>query len=248
MNLIDSHAHLADLKDPESALENARKHNLKAVIAVSADKKNSKKTIELARNHPSLVYPALGLHPTEIDRTSLEDVIPYIQGHRTEIVAIGQIGLDYKRIKNIKEVETQKEAYIKQLELAHELDLPALIHSRDAHEDAYNLAERHGPDNIIFHWYDGPLNILDRIIDNGYYISATPALEISEKHRQAIKKAPLERILLETDSPVYMRNYKRAAEPADLLITTKALARLKKIDVEEVAETTTLTCKKIFNI
>ena len=98
----------------------------------------------------------------------------------------------------------------------------------------------------VFHWYSGPLEILEKIIDHGYYVSATPALAYSPPHQAAMRSAPLERILVETDSPVEYQG--RISEPADLMITLEELSRLKGIDLGETKRVTTANAKHFFGI
>ena len=101
-------------------------------------------------------------------------------------------------------------------------------------------------EKVIFHWYSGPLDILDKVIADGYYVSATPALAYSPQHREAIERAPLEHILVETDAPVEYEG--NVTEPADVLITLRELSRLKNMDILEVAEATTANAVKLFGL
>ena len=125
---------------------------------------------------------------------------------------------------------------------------PVSVHGRGAWDDSLKIAKDHGPERVVFHWYSGPVNVMKRILYHGYYVSATPAVEYSRDHKAALKEAPLDRIMLETDCPVYMRNRRKTTEPADVLITLKALAKLKDIDAEEIASVTTRNAKKFFKI
>ena len=103
-----------------------------------------------------------------------------------------------------------------------------------------------GVEKAVFHWYSGPLEILEKIIVDGYYVSATPALAYSPPHQAAMRAAPVERILVETDSPVEYQG--RISEPADLVTTLEELSRLKGMDVEEVRRITTSNAKRLFGI
>jgi len=103
-----------------------------------------------------------------------------------------------------------------------------------------------GIEKAVFHWYSGPLEILEKIIGDSYYVSATPALAYSPPHQAAMRAAPMERILVETDSPVEYQG--RISEPADLMITLEELSRIKGIDVKEVRRITTSNAKRLFGI
>ncbi|MGB9622450.1 MAG: TatD family hydrolase, partial [Candidatus Bathyarchaeia archaeon] len=142
--------------------------------------------------------------------------------------------------------EKQREIYVRQLRIAREKGKPVSIHGRGAWSDALNLAKKEGIEKAVFHWYSGPMDVLTELLDSGYLISATPAAEFSRDHRAALVKAPLERILIETDSPV---GYHGApSEPADLMRTLRALAELKEVPIEETARATTLNTEKFFDL
>jgi TatD DNase family protein len=191
----------------------------------------------------------LGIHPTEWKGDDVSKTLSFIEEHINGCVAVGEIGLDYwnrEARKNKEFREKQRWLYTKQLEIAVAYGKPASVHGRGAWEDALRLARNYGPDKIVFHWYSGPLDILKELLDLGYMISATPAVEFSKNHRAALSKTPLEKIVIETDSPVSYHG--KMAEPADLLLTLKHLAELKCISKEEVAKVTTENASKYFNI
>ena len=140
--------------------------------------------------------------------------------------------------------EKQREIYKRLLEIAVDHGKPASVYGRGAWEDALELAQEHGPDRIIFHWFSGPLEILRGVLDSGFLISATPAAEFSRDHRAALAEAPLESIVIETDSPVSYHG--KRAEPADILLTLRSLAELKEVPEEEVGEVTTRNARTFF--
>jgi TatD DNase family protein len=179
----------------------------------------------------------------------VDETLRFIDEHIDRCVAVGEIGLDYwnRGAKESEEVrERQREIYVRLLGIAVEHGKPASVHGRGAWEDALGLAREHGPDRIIFHWFSGPLDILRGVLDSGYLISATPAAEFSRDHRAALAEAPLESIVIETDSPVSYHG--KRAEPADILLTLSSLAELKGASEKKVAEITTLNAERFFNI
>lgn len=249
--LVDTHAHLSDLDDKEGVAQRARKEEVDAIIAVGANLTTSRATIAWAEAYPGYVYPALGIHPTEWAEDCIPDTIQYIRDNVNESVAIGEIGLDYweREARKNKDVrEKQRQIYTRMLEIAREYDKPVSIHGRGSWNDALDLASEHGPERAVFHWYSGPSDVLGDILDRGYFISATPAAEYSRDHRAALAQAPLDRIVIETDAPVYMRNRDRNSEPSDLPITVRSLARLKDTVEDEVAQVTTRNAERIFGI
>ena len=249
MGPIDTHAHLADLGD--EAVARAMAAGLSGIVAVSASLPTCEGTIRLAKQHPGFVHAALGIHPTEFFDQDLNSSLAFIRGNAPGCVAVGEIGLDYwHRLVRRDEAqrERQREFYVAQLQLARELDLPVSIHSRGAWGDCLKLATEHGPGRGVFHWYSGPLDVLAGVLDLGYYVSCTPALEGSPELRAAMEKTPLERILVETDSPVWIRSEGRASEPADVLLTLRHLADLKGLPLGDVEAATTGNAETLFKL
>jgi len=249
-HLIDTHAHLSDLSDRDEVIVRAKKAGVISIIAVGSNLETSKKTLSLANEYPNYVYPGVGIHPTELTKDNIEESLLFIEENLHKCVVLGEIGLDYWReAKNDEPLrKKQQNIYTEQLKMANAHGLPVSVHGRGAWEDSLEIAQIHGPERIVFHWYSGPVNIMKKILDHGYYVSATPAVEYSRDHKAALKEAPIERIMLETDCPVYMRNRRKTTEPADVAITLEALAKLKDIDIDEIAKVTTRNAKTFFKI
>ena len=249
MKLIDSHAHLSDLNEIEKVVERAKGVGVSAIIAVGANLRTCISTLGLSEDFPKYVYPALGIHPTEWYAEDVEESLRFVEERIDSCIAVGEIGLDYwnKEARKSEAVqEKQREIYVRQLRMARENGKPVSIHGRGAWSDALKLAKEEEIAKAVFHWYSGPLDVLQPLLDLGYLISATPAAEFSRDHRAALVKAPLDRILIETDSPVGYHGV--PSEPADLVRTLKALAELKEISIEEAAQVTTLNSEKFFDL
>ena len=153
------------------------------------------------------------------------------------------MGLDYK-VKVKKRL--QKEVFSKLLNLAVQVHKPVIIHSRFSYQRTYELAVDAGVEKAVFHWYSGPLNILDKIINSGFYVSATPSLAYSPHHQAAMSQAPVERILIETDAPVQYGD--RLSEPADLIETLFHLSKIKNIPEDKLAIIVTKNAEKFFGL
>lgn len=250
--LVDTHAHLEEIGELENVLAKAREAGVTAIIAVGSDIETNRKTLEIARRYEGFVYPALGWHPWFIEESAIDANLEFIESNISEAVAIGEIGLDYhKRVRAGASKDLQKTVLRMLLGIAKEHDRPALVHSRYAWRDALTAVEEAGPEQAVFHWYTGPSSVLRDIIGRGYFISATPAIEYHDEHRRAVREAPLERILLETDSPVTYargRDTEFEASPADVKRSLKAAALLKGLSEEEIAEATTENAKTFFGI
>jgi TatD DNase family protein len=249
--LIDTHAHLDEIVDIDQAIERARKAGLVAIIAVGTDYHSNQKILQLANHYSDFVFAALGLHPSNL-AGDIPLTLRFIESHIGEAVALGEIGLDYhKKIVKPAGKDIQKEALKAILEIAQAYQKPVLIHSRYAWKDAFDLVKSAGIEKAVFHWYSGTSSVLAEIVAQGYYISATPAVEYSPEHRRAVKEIGWERLLLETDSPVTYgrgRGFEYQAEPTDISRSLTATAELREIEPVELAEITTANAIRLFDL
>ncbi len=252
IQLIDTHAHLEEIANLEPAIEAAREAGVIAIVAVGSDEKSNRKILELAQRYKGFVQPAIGYHPWNIVIDEIDKNLEYIESHISEVVAVGEVGLDYhKRVRARADKDVQKEVFRRILQIARRHNTPVLIHTRYAWQDAFDLVKEVQIEKAVFHWYTGTSSVLRKIIENKYYLSATPAIEYHAEHSRAIKECPLERLLLETDSPVvYHRGTAAefAAHPADVLRVLKGLARLRGMDETELAEITTRNAFELFGL
>ena len=251
--LIDTHAHLDELKNLDLMLEEAKKAGVIAIVAVGSNQQSNIKTLAISQEHRHFVYPALGLHPWELANRGtfeIDDNLRFIEQNIASAVAVGEIGLDYdKRVLKAASKELQKEVLGRLLNIAKKYAKPAIIHSRYAWKDALQLVQDVGIDKAVFHWFTGFSSVLRGIIDGGYFVSATPAVEYHEEHRRAIKEAPVDRLLLETDCPVtYGRESRYESKPSDVMRSLKAVAQLKGLDETALAEQTTRNAIDLFSL
>jgi len=253
IQVIDTHAHLDELENLDTAIKKAKEAGIVAIVSMGSSQNSNLQTMEISRCHPSIVFSALGLHPCvlgEMNPSELENTINFIQKKAAEIIAIGEIGLDYDKraIKSASKV-LQKDVLKRLLSLAKKHNKPVSIHSRYAWKDCFNLVKESNVEKAVFHWFTGFSSVLKEITDAGYFISATPAAEYHEEHRRAIKETPLERLLLETDCPViYGREHRYTSAPADLLRSLRAVASIKDIDEAVIAQQTTENAVRLFNL
>lgn len=251
--LIDTHAHLDELKNLDLMLEEAKKAGVIAIVAVGSSHQSNMKTLEISQKHRCFVYPALGLHPWELANLGAFEIdvnLRFIEQNIASAVAVGEIGLDYdKRVVRAASKELQKEVLGRLLNVARKYAKPAIIHSRYAWKDALQIIRDANIEKAVFHWFTGFSSVLKGIIEGGYFVSATPAAEYHEEHRRTIKEAPLDRLLLETDCPVtYGRTARYESQPADILRGVKAVSRLKEIAEATIAEQTTRNAIDFFSL
>jgi len=251
--LIDTHTHLDELNNLDLTLEEARKAGIIAIVAVGSNHQSNIRTLEISEKYRLFVYPALGLHPWELANlgtSEIDDNLRFIEQNIASTVAVGEIGLDYsKRLLNVASKELQKEVLGRLLDIAMKHAKPAIIHSRYAWKDALNSIQDCGIDKAVFHWFTGFSSVLRGIIDGGYFVSATPAAEYHEEHRRAVKEAPLQKLLLETDCPVtYGREARYESRPADILRGLEAVSQLRGVAESTIAEQTTKNAINFFSL
>ncbi|UCD08229.1 MAG: TatD family hydrolase [Dehalococcoidales bacterium] len=253
MKLIDTHCHLDEIENLDSVLDEARETRVTGIIAVGINYQTNLKVLELAESYPEMVFPALGLHPQELpemDDVEIDRTLSQIEEHIDKAVAIGEIGLDYhKRIRALVSKERQQSVLRDVVLLAKKFEKPVSIHSRYAWKDALTIATEVGIKDAVFHWYTGPSSVLRDLLEQGYYISATPAAEYHSEHRRAIREAPLNRLFLETDSPVsYGREDRYTAAPRDVVRSLNAASEITGMNRESLAEQTTRNAIRFFRL
>ena len=255
MQFIDTHSHLYDeayTAEEDAAVARSVEAGVGKVVLPDIDSQTRSKMFDLADRHPSCLFPCLGIHPTSIDG-QWEAEMEKLQEHTSrKIFAIGETGIDCYWSKDY--LEQQKAAFARQLELAHRLDLPVIIHSRDAAAVTLEVlrANRHLDIRGVFHAYSGSAETYREIERLGdWYIGIGGVLTFKKASiAQTVKEIPLERILLETDAPyltpVPFRGKRN--ESAYIPYIAEKLAQIKECSIEEIAATTTSNAEKLFRI
>lgn len=252
--LVDTHAHIQWAsfdKDREEAINRARKVDVKYIVNIGFDVDGSRKAVELAEKHEGL-YATVGIHPHNASQFN-ENVLDILKklSENQKVVAIGEIGLDYYR--NLSPRQAQKKAFEAQLFLAEELELPVVIHDRDAHTDILKMLLRFkGKINGIMHCFSGSREMAEQCIKSDFYISFAGPVTFPNSHKlhEIAKWIDLSKILLETDSPWLAPQHVRGKrnEPAFLPFIAEKIAELKGISMDEMAEATTENAKEIFQL
>ena len=253
--LIDSHVHL-EMKefdsDREAVIKRAGMEKVDIMITVGTNLKLSLKAIALADQYEN-IYATVGFHPhdaAKADKNSLETLKELACAHRQKVVAYGEIGLDFFR--NISSQEKQLKAFGQQLELAAELNLPVIIHDREAHKQTLETVRASGVRRGVFHCFSGDYEMAKKCIDLGFYISI-PGVVTFDKAKtiqDVAERVPLSSILLETDAPYLtpVPHRGKRNEPSFIIHTAKKVAEIKKIPLEEVARTTSGNTTNLFGI
>ncbi len=255
MNFIDTHAHLYDeafASEEDLAVSRAVEAGVTKIVFPDIDSRSREAMFSLAGRHPGVVFPCLGLHPTSVDANWEEEMQLVEKNLDKKIWAVGEIGMDCYWSKEF--VEEQKEVLRIQLELADKLGLPVIIHSRDSTELIINVIKdcRHLSLRGVFHAYSGSAETYRELQKLGdWYIGIGGVLTYKKASiAETVRQIPLERILLETDSPyltpVPFRGKRN--ESAYIPHIASRLAGLTGRSIEEVAEQTTENAVKLFGI
>ncbi len=252
--MIDTHAHLDHVPDVAAALERAAQAGVSDIIAVSTDLKAIKRNLELKAAHASpRIHVGFGVHPGDIKVEDLDETYAFIRANIKQATAIGETGLDfwYKWArKNEDEQKKQRDNFQVHLEMAKEFNLPIVIHSRGAEQVCLDMTKAAGIKRALFHWYSGRVDVMQMILAEGYYVSTSPSVGYSAPSREAMTHAPIERTLIETDSPVYFNQAEGGfqSEPKDVWRTLKSYAALKNIDERQALERLNANAKEFFQI
>jgi len=252
--MIDSHCHLEQKdysQDRDKVIEECKK-KLKAMITCSAHPKDIELTIKITKSYPNFIFASIGIHPEyikDLDDKEINKDIEEIGEHSKDIVAIGETGLDYYWIKEQEWREKQKELFIKLIQLAKKLDLPLIIHSRDASDDTINILEKEGMKNkkVLMHLFVDKKN-LQKVIGNGWMISIGPGISRSKDIRKIARDAPLSSILLETDSPWFAQEGQKYGTPLNVQVPLEKIAEIKHLSIAEVEKQTDLNAISFFNL
>ena len=254
MKLIDAHVHLSDAEYAgyiDELIVDAKNAGVAALVTNSLDLKTCQSDLKLSENYPSLVYPALGIHPWNVNvlkENELEETIDLIQKQKNTVKAIGEIGLDSKYETTW---EKQTMVFDKMLHLAESLDLPVIIHSRGTTDKVLDMLPSYHLKGVLLHWFGYPISTLYRAMDNGYFISEGPPATYSKGIREVIEKVPLTNFLTETDGPVkYWKSpYNgQLTKPSFIRNVVEAVAEIKKMQVDNVAEQIAKNFEVFFNI
>jgi TatD DNase family protein len=254
--LIDTHTHLDDARyndDRDAVITRAREVGIDAFLTIGCDLATSQSAIALAKQYP-FVYASIGVHPHEV-RHIQDDWYDEFRrlAKNAKVVAYGEIGLDYHY--NHSSPKEQRERFREQIQIARELRLPVIIHTREAQEDTIGILKEERASEVggVFHCFSGDGWLAKEALDMGFYLSFSGILTFQNAVtlREIAKNTPLDRVLIETDcpylTPVPYRGKRN--EPAYVSQVAKQLAVLHpELSLDDVQRTTTVNAKRLFKI
>ena len=250
--LIDTHAHIDMLEAPiESTLQLMKDFGVKKAVTPSVEVSSMEKVIAAAEADEN-IYAMIGIYPSEA-KTYTQEVedrmIELAKNHKVK--AVGEIGLDYYWDKSF--VDLQKEVYVKQILLANKLNLPIVIHDREAHKDAYDLLlEYNQSSKALFHCFSGSVEFMRECVKKGWYIALGGVVTFKNavKMKDVAREIPLDKLVLETDSPyltpVPFRG--KPNTPAYVRYVAEEIANLRQIPLNELIDITTNNAERFFEI
>jgi len=254
--LIDTHIHLDDTRfdaDRDAVLARARENGIEAFVTIGCDLATSQAAVRLADQHPS-VYASIGVHPHEVRHISDGWYDEFRRlAQMKKVVAYGEIGLDYHY--NHSSPKEQRDRFREQIQLARELGLPVIIHTRDAQEDTVKILREEQASDVggVLHCFSGDARLAKDTLDLGFYLSFSGILTFQNATtlREIAKTVPPDRLLIETDcpylSPVPYRGKRN--EPAYVEHVAKQLAAIHPaLTLEDIARHTTQNAKRLFKI
>ncbi len=250
--MIDVHCHLnfPGLKENLDEVVAKAREEMRAVINCGLVN-DAKEAIELRNKHKNFIYLTLGVHPEDVVAMRDEQIerhMDFIRANRKNIVGIGEVGLDYHWIKEPDAIKRCKEWLKKFLELAREMRLPVVLHSRKAEEDVFEIVSQTDLRYVVFHHYSGNITLANQIVDRGYYISMPTVTPTSKNLLKIAEKFPLERMLTETDSPFNSPFPGKQNVPNNVRVTIEKIAEKRAMDFEKVDSILTLNARDIFGI
>ncbi|XP_063080234.1 tatD DNase domain containing 3-like isoform X2 [Engraulis encrasicolus] len=256
---IDCHCHISATEfdnDIDIVIENAKRAGVVALLAVAEHAGEFEKIIKLSQRFPGFIAPSLGVHPVQaVDETQqrgavlddLEAAMPLIEQHKDQLVAIGEVGLDFtpRFVSSDTGKDQQRQVLIRQVEIAKRLCLPLNVHSRSAGRPTIQLLKDQGAENVLLHAFDGKPSVAMEGVKAGYFFSIPPSIIRSEQQK-LVKQLPLENMCLETDSPALGPEKQVRNEPKNISICAEYIAKIKGVPVERVVEVTTQNALRLF--
>jgi TatD DNase family protein len=254
MLLVDSHAHIDDDRfdaDRDEVLIRAAEAGVGLIINIGADMGSSARSVALAEKYP-MIYASVGMHPHDAKEMKEQDYRQLKEwAAQPKVAAIGEIGLDYHYDLSPRPV--QKEVFLRQLDLAREMGKPFIIHERESHGDMMEIIKSAGRGlGGVFHCFSGSVETAREYLKMGFYISVAGPVTFpkSIKTKEVAKYVPLDRLLIETDSP-YLTPHPfrgRRNEPAHVRLVAEEIAALRNMSVEQLATATGENARRLFKI
>ena len=245
MRPVDAHCHIdfEQYGDDREEVINEAKNKLEFIVDAGSNLENNKEVLELSRKHENFVVPNLGLHPTYTKSfDQLNDIKEQIKSEMPP--AVGEIGLDHHHVSENKMRKRQEKIFREMLEIAEELDLPVVVHSRDAERKAFSILKEYSLPDVMLHCFNGKPELAEKAVQEGMKIGITTQVLYSNRVQEIVEAVNVEDILLETDSPFLYRGERNS--PVNVIESAEKIAEIKDLEKNEIVEASTENAVSIF--
>lgn len=251
--IIDTHAHIDMLEESvEQVLFEMDNYSVKKAVIPSVEVATLDKVVQIASDYKNL-FGMVGIFPTEAKTYSdeIEEKMERIAKENDKIVAVGEIGLDYYWDKSF--VDLQKEVFIRQIKLANRINLPVVVHDREAHKDTFDILKKYNEgSNVLFHCFSGSVEFMKEVARENWFIAIGGVVTFKNavKMKEVAKEVPLDKLVLETDSPYLTPTPYRGKpnKPAYTKFVAEEVANLRGIELKELIDVTTQNAERFFGI
>jgi len=233
--------------DRERVIQRAKDAGMVGMVSSSIGSASFRRTLGIVEKHQGFVNHSAGCSVSQLTRDEADKIISLTRKYAKEIVAVGEVGLDYHWIKDPQGRKNQEPLFHLFIELANELNLPLVIHSRKAEEEATDILEKSYSGDVLMHCFDGPPSIAKRVADNGWYITLPANFGKYRNRKDAAAIVPLEQILLETDGP-YLSPTPDRNEPVNIIYGVESLSRVLDQSEDDVAQATTRNAFRFYRL
>ncbi|MDE1828129.1 MAG: TatD family hydrolase [Candidatus Micrarchaeota archaeon] len=237
-DLSDAHCHLNLFPDPKQTVSECAAHGMKVMLATGGSVKDNLQVSELT--HAEIVFGIVGIGPDFVGEVGQVGIVADLVKRNRKIVGIGEIGLDFKIATGAEQIDRQKELFEKQIVMAKQLELPIVIHSRGSFGEVLKILDGHKVRRAMFHFFEGNGADAKELEGRGYLMSVPPVE--NSKRKDAIRSISLKNIVVETDSPVVGKS------PLDVKRSLEMIAKIREMQVSELAQITTDNLREFFYI
>jgi len=243
---IDVHCHLDICKDIIKTVEDARKVGVGIIVASGINVETNRKVLDLAFRFKE-VRAALGVYPTDalkMNENEINKEINFIRKNDNKIVAIGEVGMDFK--EDLENLDIQKEIFEKFIDLAIELNKPIIVHSRKVEKECIEILEKKKIKKVVMHCFSGRFSSVKKIAGNSWFLSIPTNVKYTKQFQNIVQKIDIKNLLCETDSPFLHPEKNGQNTPKNVIESYKKIAELKGLELEEIEETIERNYKRLF--
>ncbi|NPB00227.1 MAG: TatD family hydrolase [Crenarchaeota archaeon] len=251
--LVDVHAHLARqevFSKASELIKDALENNVKVIVVSIQNDIELRNGLELRKIYSTITYLSIGQELSDFTihtYNMFSKIIPRLVEER-HVIAIGEVGLDYSKIRDNILRDIARAIFEKWVELSKKLDIPIIVHSHRAYNDVLTILEKYDVKKVVLHAYSGGTETAKRAVDRGYYFSIPPSIMHSKQKQKLVSVVPLENMLLESDTPELGPVFGQESKPSHVKIVAEKIAEIKKKSLEEVAYVTTRNFERLFNM